>query len=205
MNMIQKLGTVAVTLFCFSFPASASLNRLYDQLQDARSKVFLTDSEHKESMAKALSVIIGCEMDELCAMIALKHISTNEDNLLYIHFYNGLLKQRDDILFNTMHCQSPELNQARKVMASCLVTLNRRLTESLDAQSQIKAEKALKNCTLSRLSKLANENNVFAQAKMMEFELGKSNPKGIEHWYNKMQPMIATRQYHVYSECSDKF
>lgn len=205
MNTIQKFVTIVVTLFCFSLPASASLNRLYDQLQDARSEVFLTDTEHKESMAKALAVIIGCEMDELCAMIALKHISTNEDNLLYIYFYNRLLKQRDDILYNTMHCQSPELNQTRKVMASCLVTLNKRLTESLDAQSQIKAENSLKNCTLSRLSKLANENNVFAQAKMMEFELGKANPKGIEHWYNKMKPMYATRQYHVYSECSDKF
>lgn len=205
MKKIQALIVLATALLSFSFPATASLNRLYDELKNARSEVYLTDKEHSESMAKSIAVIAGCNMDELCTMIALKHMSTNEDNLLYIHFYNRLLKQRDDILFNALHCQSAELAQTRSTISSCLTTLNQRLTKSFTASDQIKAENALKNCTLTRLSRLAENDNIFAQAKMLEYELSKANEEGIVYWYDKMRPLYATHQYQVYSECSGKF
>lgn len=197
----------SVLLLCLAIqPVHAISNLLYEDLKQARSEVFLTKQEYQESMGKSLAVLIGCELDPLCTMIAMKHMSTNEDNLLYIHFYNKLLLQRNDILFNAMQCQSPELNQTRKVMASCLNSLQNRIVNASDMEAQLKADTTVNNCTRSRLSKFARaNNNVFAQAKMMEYELGRANTQGIEFWYNKMQVMMPLRQYHVYTQCSHRF
>ncbi|MCS5707867.1 hypothetical protein CC99x_003010 [Candidatus Berkiella cookevillensis] len=202
---IIKFTIMIATLVSLSFPAYAISIRLYDELKAARDEVVLTPNEHTESMKKALAVLVGCQLDELCTMMVMKHMSTNEDNLLYIHFYNRLLKKRDNILYDNLHCQDDALNQMRKVMASCLISLNKRLTEPSDPDLQIKADNTLQACERSRLGKLAKDKNVFAQAKMMEYELGRQNTKGIEYWYEQMTLLYPTRQYHVYSQCSNKF
>lgn len=205
MRRLTKFAVMAATLLSLSLPAFATSIRLYDELKAARDEIILTPKEHTESMQKALAVLIGCQLDELCTMMVMKHMSVNEDNLLYIHFYNRLHKNRDNILYVNLHCQDEALNQMRKVMASCLTSLNKRLTEPSDPELQIKADNTLQACERSRLGKLAKDKNVFAQAKMMEYEMSKQNTKGIEYWYEQMKLLYPQRQYHVYTECSNSF
>lgn len=195
---------LVATLFLFSLSSWAISNRLYSEMLDARAEVFLTPKEHFESMQKATAVLVGCELDELCAMIALKHMSTNEDNLFYIHFYNKLLKRRDDIMYNTMKCQNPRINEMRKTLASCIHVFKDPLSLTFEPEAIAKINHGLKQCSLKKLSKLAKQKgNVFAQGKMLEYELSRANVKGINYWYNKMVEFYPTKQYHVYNKCVD--
>lgn len=205
MRKVSALLLLLAISSTVSMSSWAVSNQLFNELMTARSEIFMTQAEHKDSMKKALAVLVGCELDELCVMIALKHMSTNEDNLLYIHFYNKLLARRDDILYSSMQCQSPELDTMRKTMASCFVTLNTPLTESMDIKTQNRANRAFAKCSRVRLTKLAQEKgNVFAQAKILEYEINQRNEEGIRYWYNSMFRMYTQNQYHVYSRCSDK-
>ena len=189
----------------YTAPGFASKHQLYQDLKIAQAQTLQTPKERRESLAKILAVLTGCELDNLCVYMMMKQLSTREDNLLYIHYYNRLLKKRDDILYDTLHCQSPELDQTRATMSSCLSRVSQRLIDAKDTKQVANAERALGNCTLNRVSKIAKNGNVFAQGIMLRYEIARANAKGIDHWYNLMKRYYPTQQYQVYTQCEDKY
>lgn len=203
MKKIQLM--IVGAMLCLSQGVFAVSIPLYQKLEMAAdSRIVMTPLEMQNSMRKTLAVMTGCQMDELCVLIAMKHLSDNEDNLLYIHFYNRLFNQKADILYSALRCQNPALKDTRKVMANCLASVSSKLS-SMEATERMEANGFLKNCTLNRLASLGKAGNVFAQAKMLEYELSNENEKGINYWYNKINRLMSTQQYQVYTECSGKF
>lgn len=188
-------------IMCFSVPVQAISVAMYDQLADARDMSFQTPKEERESVSKAIAVFAGCKLDRLCTLMVMHHMSQNEDNLLYIHFYNKLNKQRDDIMFDTMHCKDARLSQTRMVEASCLTDLSEKLS---NIDTRYKAEISLQACLRSRVSKLAKTENVFARGVMLQHEIVQQDEKGVNYWYDKINMMIKTLQYQEYVKCGEK-
>tara|TARA_R110002110_G_scaffold415800_1_gene656248 strand:+ start:787 stop:1395 length:609 start_codon:yes stop_codon:yes gene_type:complete len=186
---------------CFTAPVYAVSIGLYDELADARDMSFLTPKEEYESTRKAIAVLAGCKLDRLCALMVMHRMSKNEDNLLYIHFYNKMNKHRDEIMFDAMHCKDPKLTQARVVQASCLLELSPKLSH---VRTRYKAEISLQACLRSRMIKLAKTENVFARGVMLQHEIAQQNEKGINYWYRKIQLMLTTTQYQEYTECGQR-
>jgi len=182
-------------------PVKAISVEMYDKLAEARDMSFQTPNEEYESVSKAISVFAGCKLDRLCILMVMHHMSENEDNLLYIHFYNKLNQNRDDIMFDTMHCKDTRLSQTRMTQASCLTDLSEKLS---NVDTRYKAEISLQACLRSRVSKLAKTENVFARGVMLRHEIAQQDEKGVNFWYNKVNEMIRTIQYQEYVKCGEK-
>lgn len=188
-------------VICFSVPVQAISVAMYDTLAEARDMSFQTPKEEHESVSKAIAVFAGCKLDRLCTLMVMHHMSQNEDNLLYIHFYNKLNQQRDDIMFDTMHCKDARLSQTRMVQASCLTDLSDKLS---DVETRYKAEISLQACLRSRVGKLAKTENVFARGVMLRHEIAQQDEKGVNYWYSKVTQMVRTLQYQEYVKCGEK-
>lgn len=200
----MKLFTASllVVCCCLGFSAQAATQKfqlpIYNDLAMASDKALMTPNDEFLSMQKAIAVLVGCGMDKLCVLMVMHGMSENEDNLLYIHFYNALNKDRDDIMYTAMHCKHQKIKQVQKLQANCLAQLSDQLSH---IKTRAKAEEALSACLKSNMIKLAKTKNVFARSEMFDYEVGRQNAKGIVYWREKINTMAQSPQYADFSKC----
>lgn len=201
-NMKLFTAPLLIVCWCLGFSAQAATQKfqlpIYNDLAMASDKALMTPNDEYQSMQKAIAVLVGCGMDKLCILMVMHGMSKNEDNLLYIHFYNALNKGRDDIMYTAMHCKHNKLKQVQMLQANCLAKLSDRLS---NVKTRAKAEDALSACLKSNMIKLAKTKNVFARSEMFDYEVRRQNAKGIVYWRDQINIMAQSPQYADFSKC----
>lgn len=202
MNKILAYWVFCIVSWAYALPSYAEFKiPIYEQLVAATDKALMTPRDENESMQKAIAVLVGCKMEKLCVLMVMHRMSVNEDNLIYIYFYNQLKKERDEIMYTAMHCQTPKFKQVHALQASCLADLRGRLS---NFDTREKAEQSLQACLKSRMIRLAKTENVFARNEMYHYEIDRSNAKGFNYWQDKINLLIVTPQYSDFAKCGNR-
>lgn len=152
---------------------------------------------------KLLSMIAGCEMDNNCMLTTLNEVVKNDPHPVYEQYLSRLNKQKDHIIYEQVHCNTPAIRAYRRDLTICLRAVLKDIDpkKGIDFQAKEKYAQPLQQCLKTRMENLGKAGNLYAQAELMYNALKNKDMAAFERWYNAISLQRTKLEFSTYREC----
>ncbi len=155
-----------------------------------------------------VQLLVTCEFDEQCELNLKEELQKRvmgEKNIIYSAFLKYLEWEKHDLEYNIKHCQIQEKKELRKVYAQCYQAwLDELKNNPPQYRSDIdKIEHNRYVCIKDKATPLAQQNNIFAQADLVNLGEHFKDPKAMALWEAKINAQKGSEKYKRYMQCSE--
>lgn len=194
--MLIKKGLVWVGI-CFILIPLAYASGLLTEVNsgDLRAK--------SRGLYKLASMIVGCEMDNKCMEITLTEVIKTDPHPIYENYLNELNKNKDEIEYEQVHCNTPAIRAYRREITGCLMNMLKAIDpkKGITMKEKSKVEDKLYSCIVERMTYAAKQGNLYAQSTMMDRALKNKDEKEFKYWYDVISRQQTKLEYTTYRSC----
>lgn len=176
-----------------------------EAIADLKSPANASKQETKQAIKKITSIMVECELNEMCMLKMVENLTKSDKNPMYLSFLQSLESQRSRIEYNEKHCNTSEIQQVKKVIASCLKASSYDMSAVKTNNSKRKYVKEMEFCLQSNMEKLGEQGNIFAQATLANRATSLGDKTEHDKWQAKIDAKKNTSSYSVYEKCVQQY
>ncbi len=196
---------IILTLFGMQNVQALALLQKLDQAAELDK---LSVAERSEGRHQLIVMLTRCEFAEPCLLQMideLKSLSGQTKNPMYQVYATYLQAKKPELIEQTKRCDIPAKKAVRKVIAQCLQEMDLKETHSKSINRQLvdQFQDERDVCMKEKIEWLAKEDNLFAQAMLVNLYEQTRDQKNMDYWYKKMAEKANTPAFKSYLACPD--
>lgn len=181
---------------------------ILEKLDQAAELNKLSVAQRTEGRHQLIAMLTHCEFAEPCLLQMiddLKSLSSQTKNPMYQTYLTYLQAKKLELIEQSQRCDLPEKKVVRKVIAQCLQEMDFKETHSKGINrkliDQFQDERDI--CMKEKMESLAKDQNLFAQAMLVNFYEQTRDQKKMDYWYQQMEDKANTPAFKSYLACPD--